>query len=122
MQKQPSPPFPQRRRRRGHWPSPRSSWRSGGSSKLRGKAKRSCYSPRNNTTTLVYDQRTALVEARVPHKTGVTRTTKFVYDEVGYRTKTITPRGVETTDDPDDFVAETASAVVMGAVTAKRLP
>jgi hypothetical protein len=40
----------------------------------------------------------------VPHKAGVTR---FGYDEVGNRTKTITPRGVETTDDPDDFVAET---------------
>ncbi|MFI7672047.1 RHS repeat-associated core domain-containing protein, partial [Actinophytocola sp. NPDC049390] len=61
----------------------------------------------NNATTLVYDERASLVEARVPHKTGITRTTKFVYDEVGNRTKTITPRGVETTDDPDDFVAET---------------
>ncbi|MBB4908876.1 DNRLRE domain-containing protein [Actinophytocola algeriensis] len=61
----------------------------------------------NNTTTLVYDERASLIEARVPHKTAVTRTTKFVYDEVGNRIKTITPRGVETTDDPDDFVAET---------------
>lgn len=61
----------------------------------------------NNVTTLVYDERAGLVEARVPHKTGITRTTKFVYDEVGNRTKTITPRGVDTTDDPDDFVAET---------------
>lgn len=61
----------------------------------------------NNTTTLVYDERAALVEARVPHKTGITRTTKFIYDEVGNRTKTITPRGVDTTDDPDDFTAQT---------------
>ncbi|MFC4856912.1 DNRLRE domain-containing protein [Actinophytocola glycyrrhizae] len=61
----------------------------------------------NNTTTLVYDERASLVEARVPHRTGVTRVTQFVYDEVGNRTKTITPRGVETTDDADDFVAET---------------
>ncbi|MET9341860.1 hypothetical protein [Nonomuraea sp. NPDC003804] len=33
--------------------------------------------------------------------------TQFTYDEVGNRTKVITPRGVETTDDPDDFIAET---------------
>ncbi|MFI7681028.1 DNRLRE domain-containing protein, partial [Actinophytocola sp. NPDC049390] len=32
----------------------------------------------NNATTLVYDERASLVEARVPHKTGITRTTKFV--------------------------------------------
>ncbi|MEU4740444.1 DNRLRE domain-containing protein [Actinosynnema sp. NPDC023658] len=62
----------------------------------------------NNTTTLVYDERAKLVEARVPHKQGVTRVTKFEYDEVGNSTRVISPRGVETTDDPDDFVAQTA--------------
>ena len=61
----------------------------------------------NTTTTLVYDERAQLVEARVPHKTGITRITKFEYDEVGNRTRVITPRGVETTDDPDDFAART---------------
>lgn len=61
----------------------------------------------NNVTTLVYDERSKLIEARVPHKAGVIRTTRFEYDEVGNKTKTVTPRGVETTDDPDDFVAQT---------------
>jgi RHS repeat-associated protein len=62
--------------------------------------------PENTTTTLVYNQRGELDEARVPHKTGVTRVTKFLYDEVGNRVKTVTPRGVETAD-PDDFTAQT---------------
>ncbi|MCP2249652.1 RHS repeat-associated core domain-containing protein [Lentzea aerocolonigenes] len=61
----------------------------------------------NNTTTLVYDERAKVVEARVPHKAGVTRVTKFEYDEVGNSTRVISPRGVETTDDADDFVAQT---------------
>ncbi|WP_285749810.1 DNRLRE domain-containing protein [Lentzea sp. NBRC 105346] len=61
----------------------------------------------NNTTTLVYDQRSMLVEAQVPHKAGVTRVTKFEYDEAGNQTRVITPRGVETTDDPDDFAVQT---------------
>ncbi len=52
-----------------------------------------------------------LAEQRVPHKkSGTTitwRTTRFEYDEVGNRTKVTTPRGVETTDDPNDFATVT---------------
>ncbi len=61
----------------------------------------------NVTTTHVYDERSSLVEVRTPHKAGVERVTKFEYDEAGNQTRVITPRGVETTDDPDDFVAAT---------------
>ncbi|MDX8036021.1 DNRLRE domain-containing protein [Lentzea sp. BCCO 10_0856] len=61
----------------------------------------------NNTTTLVYDERSNLVEARVPHKAGVTRVTKFEFDEAGNQTRVISPRGVETTDDADDFAVQT---------------
>ncbi|WP_229693947.1 DNRLRE domain-containing protein [Lentzea pudingi] len=61
----------------------------------------------NHTTTLVYDARAKVTEAHVPHKAGVTRVTKFEYDEAGNQTRVITPRGVETTDDADDFVQQT---------------
>ncbi|MFE9437474.1 polymorphic toxin-type HINT domain-containing protein [Streptomyces sp. NPDC006602] len=64
-----------------------------------------------NRTEMVLDARAALVEARVPHdKDGddtIVRTTRFEYDEVGNQTRVITPRGVETGDDPKDFAAET---------------
>ncbi len=65
----------------------------------------------NNKTITVYDERGAVIETRVPHAEtdGVIKyvTTRFTYDEVGNQTKTITPRGVETVDDPADFVNET---------------
>jgi RHS repeat-associated protein len=61
----------------------------------------------NATTTYVYDERSSLVEVKKPHKAGVERITKFEYDEAGNQTRVITPRGVETTNDPDDFVAAT---------------
>ncbi|PAZ13713.1 sugar-binding protein [Streptomyces sp. SA15] len=64
-----------------------------------------------NRTEMVLDARAALVEARVPHEgdgdDAVVRTTRFEYDEVGNQTRVITPRGVETGDDPQDFAAET---------------
>lgn len=64
-----------------------------------------------NRTDLVLDARAALVEARVPHDgdgdDAVVRTTRFEYDEVGNRTRVVTPRGVETGDDTRDFTAET---------------
>lgn len=64
-----------------------------------------------NRTEFVYDERNKPVEVRIPHKldgsTLVSRTTRFEYDEVGNQTRRITPRGVETADDPDDFVAAT---------------
>lgn len=64
-----------------------------------------------NRAELVLDARAALVEARTPHeKNGadtVFRTTRFEYDEAGNQTRVITPRGVETGADPEDFAAET---------------
>ncbi|MFG2331527.1 DNRLRE domain-containing protein [Streptomyces sp. NPDC048604] len=65
-----------------------------------------------NEALATYDERGALVESKVPFGkdasgTVTYRSTKYAYDEAGNRTKTITPRGVETTDDADDFTAET---------------
>ncbi|MEU6349497.1 polymorphic toxin-type HINT domain-containing protein [Streptomyces sp. NPDC047072] len=60
-----------------------------------------------NRTELVLDARAALAEARVPHDGDVVRTTRFEYDEVGNQTRVITPRGMETGDDPDDFATAT---------------
>ncbi|MGI5291126.1 RHS repeat-associated core domain-containing protein [Nonomuraea polychroma] len=65
----------------------------------------------NNKTITAYNARGDVTETQVPHSEtgGVIKyvTTQFTYDEVGNKTKTITPRGVETTDDPGDFIAET---------------
>ncbi|MFF3350618.1 DNRLRE domain-containing protein [Streptomyces sp. NPDC002779] len=66
-----------------------------------------------NESLATYDERGALVESKVPVKEDASgnvtsyRTTKYAYDQVGNRTKTITPRGVETTDDATDFTSET---------------
>ncbi|MFF6784174.1 polymorphic toxin-type HINT domain-containing protein [Streptomyces sp. NPDC012510] len=64
-----------------------------------------------NRTELVLDARGALVEAHVPHDgdgdDAVVRRTRFEYDEVGNQTRVVTPRGMETGDDPKDFAAET---------------
>ena len=57
-------------------------------------------------TAISVDERGAVTEVRVPHDDGVDRVTRYAYDAVGNRTKTVTPKGVETTDDPDDFVEE----------------
>ncbi|MEV1143676.1 DNRLRE domain-containing protein [Micromonospora sp. NPDC049799] len=60
-----------------------------------------------NTTEVVLDKRGKPTEAKVPHKndngTITHRITKFEYDEVGNQTRVVSPRGVATTDDPDDF-------------------
>ena len=60
-----------------------------------------------NRTLVGYDPRGLLAETKAPHDTVngtiVYHTTQYVYDQVGNRTKVISPRGVETTDDPDDF-------------------
>ncbi|MFD6716865.1 DNRLRE domain-containing protein [Micromonospora chalcea] len=61
-----------------------------------------------NESLATYDARGALVESKVPHSkdgsgTVTYRTTKYEYDQVGNQTKLITPRGVDTTDDADDF-------------------
>ncbi|GGP16474.1 DNRLRE domain-containing protein [Nonomuraea glycinis] len=64
-----------------------------------------------NQAITVYNQRGDVTETRVPHSEtdGVIKhiTTRFEYDQVGNQTKTITPRGVETADDPADFINET---------------
>ncbi|MFP8941101.1 DNRLRE domain-containing protein [Streptomyces fenghuangensis] len=53
----------------------------------------------NNTTTVTYDERGMTTEAKVPHTKDASgtityRTTRYEYDEVGNRTKVITPRAV----------------------------
>ena len=63
-----------------------------------------------NTTTIVLDERAKPVEVRSPHDKDGEITyfiTRYEYDQVGNRTKTITPRGAQTGDDPDDFVQGT---------------
>ncbi|MEV4348791.1 DNRLRE domain-containing protein [Actinoplanes sp. NPDC049596] len=63
-----------------------------------------------NKTTTVFDERSALKERKVPHKssggTVTYRTTQYEYDEVGNQTRVISPRGVATAD-PDDFATVT---------------
>jgi RHS repeat-associated protein len=54
-----------------------------------------------------YDQRGMVSEVRVPHSTGVTRVTRYEYDQVGNTVKVTSPRGVATTGDPDDFAQQT---------------
>ncbi|MBM7774763.1 RHS repeat-associated protein [Actinokineospora baliensis] len=60
-----------------------------------------------NATTTTYDERSLPVELKEPHDKDVYFTTRYEYDQVGNRTKTTTPRGVRTGDDPDDFVHAT---------------
>ncbi|MFF9243971.1 DNRLRE domain-containing protein [Streptomyces sp. NPDC014776] len=65
-----------------------------------------------NETLATYDERGDLVESRVPVSENGSgnityRTTRYEYDQVGNRTRTITPRGVATTDDTTDFASET---------------
>ncbi|WP_124777863.1 DNRLRE domain-containing protein [Micromonospora inaquosa] len=63
------------------------------------------------TTEVVLDPRGKPSEVKVPHKneagTITYRTTKYEYDQVGNQTRLITPRGVASTDDPDDFATVT---------------
>ncbi|WP_203981222.1 golvesin C-terminal-like domain-containing protein [Planosporangium flavigriseum] len=63
-----------------------------------------------NESLATYDKRGALIESKVPRDkdsagTISYRITKYEYDQVGNQTKVITPRGVATTDDPDDFAS-----------------
>ncbi|MEV4755359.1 DNRLRE domain-containing protein [Micromonospora sp. NPDC049559] len=64
-----------------------------------------------NTVTTVLDARGRPTEVKVPHEdvagTITYRTTRYEYDEVGNQTRVISPRGVATTDDPDDFAQVT---------------
>ncbi|MFR9755052.1 DNRLRE domain-containing protein [Streptomyces sp. TR06-5] len=65
----------------------------------------------NNTTEYSFDHRGMTTQVKVPYSDdggSVTyRTTQYVYDEVGNRTKVVTPRGVETTGDATDYTKET---------------
>ncbi|WP_431897990.1 DNRLRE domain-containing protein [Nonomuraea sp. bgisy101] len=64
-----------------------------------------------NKSFITLDKRGEVIETKVPHSEtdGVIKYTvaQFEYDQVGNQTKVVTPRGVETTDDPTDFIAET---------------
>src|SRR6266536_2638790 len=65
-----------------------------------------------NKTLLSYDARGMLKESKAPHDTAddgtiFYHTTQYDYDQVGNRTRVISPRGVDTTDDPDDFAQVT---------------
>lgn len=65
-----------------------------------------------NKTLVTLDERGKTVQVRAPHSKDAAgnvtyRTTQVEYDQVGNQTKVITPRGVETGDDPDDFAQVT---------------
>ncbi|MEV4764361.1 DNRLRE domain-containing protein [Micromonospora chokoriensis] len=64
-----------------------------------------------NTTLGNLDRRGKPTEVKVPYKnvsgTISYRTTRYEYDQVGNTTKVISPQGVATTDDPDDFAQVT---------------
>ncbi|MEV4333558.1 RHS repeat-associated core domain-containing protein, partial [Streptomyces sp. NPDC049597] len=59
-----------------------------------------------NRTEVVYDERGMPVEKKEPYEGTTVRTTKYEYDQVGNRTKVITPRGVNTADS-EDFTLRT---------------
>jgi YD repeat-containing protein len=63
-----------------------------------------------SVTTTLYHPRGDVKETRVPHELveGQVRETitRFEYDQVGNQTKVISPRGVATDDDPEDFLTE----------------
>ncbi|MCK2216375.1 hypothetical protein MF672_021600 [Actinomadura sp. ATCC 31491] len=63
-----------------------------------------------NKVLFTLDQRGDQVEAKVPHSEtdGQVKYTvsQFVFDQVGNKIKAISPRGVDTTDDPTDFLQE----------------
>ncbi|MCW3841999.1 DNRLRE domain-containing protein [Micromonospora yasonensis] len=60
-----------------------------------------------NKVLINYDERGLQSEVKVPHETvdgNINyRTTEYKYDEVGNQTKVVSPRGVATTNDLDDF-------------------
>ncbi len=63
-------------------------------------------------TTTKYDMRGLVTEVKVPHDPGgpdaAYRITQYGYDQVGNRTKAVSPRGVDTTSDPNDFTTQWA--------------
>ncbi|WP_328472180.1 DNRLRE domain-containing protein [Actinoplanes sp. NBC_00393] len=65
-----------------------------------------------NESLSTYDARGLLTESKVPYTKDAAgnvtyRTTKYEYDAAGNQTKVITPRGVATSDDADDFAQVT---------------
>ncbi|ONI86988.1 hypothetical protein ALI144C_10125 [Actinosynnema sp. ALI-1.44] len=62
-------------------------------------------------TLITLDERAKQVEVRAPYDApgGNMRhfTTRYEYDQVGNKTRTINPRGVDTPNVPNDFVTET---------------
>ncbi|MFU8854699.1 DNRLRE domain-containing protein [Micromonospora sp. SL1-18] len=64
-----------------------------------------------NTAELIPDPLGRPEQVKVPHKndngTITYRTTELKYDEVGNRTKVVSPRGVATLNDANDYVTET---------------
>jgi RHS repeat-associated protein len=59
-----------------------------------------------------YDERGSLVESKVPYDKDASgaplyRTARYEYDQQGNQTRTVTPRGVATTDDTTDFTTQT---------------
>jgi RHS repeat-associated protein len=65
-----------------------------------------------NETLITLDERGMQAEVRSPHRRdddGSIRyfTTRYEYDQVGNLTRTVNPRGVDTPDEANDFVAET---------------
>ncbi|MBP2328480.1 RHS repeat-associated protein [Kibdelosporangium banguiense] len=66
----------------------------------------------NNTSFARLDARSALEELSVPREKDsqgnvLYSKTRYEYDEAGNNTRIISPRGVETADDPDDFAQVT---------------
>ncbi|WP_405104077.1 DNRLRE domain-containing protein [Micromonospora sp. NBC_01412] len=63
------------------------------------------------TTEVTLDPRGKPTQVKVPHKndagTITYRVNQYKYDQVGNQTKVVSPRGVATTDDPDDFATVT---------------
>ncbi|MFD8497859.1 polymorphic toxin-type HINT domain-containing protein [Amycolatopsis sp. NPDC059657] len=63
-----------------------------------------------NETLITLDERAKQTEVRSPHdKSGSVQyfTTRYEYDQVGNKTRTTNPRGADTPNVADDFVAET---------------
>jgi RHS repeat-associated protein len=64
-----------------------------------------------NKSELTLDPRALVTEVKTPHaNNGGTieyHVMRYEYDQVGNRTKVISPRGVATADDPDDFAQVT---------------
>ncbi|MBQ0894377.1 hypothetical protein KBX37_14940 [Micromonospora sp. U56] len=64
-----------------------------------------------NITEVALDARGKPTQVKVPHKndagTITYRLTSYEYDQVGNRTRVISPRGVATTDDANDFATVT---------------